>query len=486
MSDQEIKDEIAKIKFKRELLKRLSELLQERPDLRSKMLTRLNPTGGGIFREVLSKLRNRQLLLVDINKELAVEEFPMQKLSDILKERLMEFSNQTTNAMGNAQIWIPQKASVEQCQKLTKAFSDLSNIATSLAETPTEKISELKSYFIKLNHAHQRAEAILADVDIKRLDGEYVDIRISDLTAMDLSIKFNRYLLDCLDKKDCQAFVMQLQKEINSETANTVLRLSSELARLSGVSVKIDETINKLSQIMEKDLLETQKNILTHNLAPWAKNAIPHQEKAAELIEKGVKLLDMAIVEFVKEKNKEPDPEEPPAPAKTLNEEDMLQALQDTLARLEKEARQPREAKMELGIKPTFNLKVKTDWEKATKKEKKEKKEIEKKRREMQQAKKEQQQQAKNAQRNAAKAQQKANKNRNAMSEALYKKIAVPWKNRGTKLFEGGESWNKLSSELRQSLSQDVDSDIPEAYREAIEQYFREIAEENNNNEKNK
>ena len=465
---------IAKIKLKLEIQKRLNELLQKRPDLRSKKLSTFNPSGGGIFKELLSSIRNRQLSLAKINKGLSVKEVKVTQLAEILKTRLVDFSSQTTNAMGNAVIWIPADAPAEQRQKLTKAFSDISNIAAIMAETPSNKLNELKSNFKKLKIVRDQAKALLSDTDLAKLDAEFIDIRMSDHLAMGSSIKSNSELLEYLIKKDHQAFVMYLQKELNTETSNTVLNLSAELVPLTDITAEINATLKKLSQIMDVDLLAAQKQAVEHQLLPWAKNAIPHQQEAAHLIEEGVDLLDFAIVEFVKAKNNQPPPplKEGFKLAQDPTEEVILRALRKNIAALENE-RAPKKAKMKLGIGVTQNLKIKDDWETASKEEKKN---MEERRRQMQQAKKEQQQLAKKGQRNAAKTQQMASLNLKAISERLYKKVAVPWEHRNKKDFTGEDSWNKLSSDLRQSLNQDIDSDIPEEYREAIEQYFREIA----------
>ena len=55
----------------------------------------------------------------------------------------------------------------------------------------------------------------------------------------------------------------------------------------------------------------------------------------------------------------------------------------------------------------------------------------------------------------------------------------VPWKDRRLLEFEGRNNWNTLPSELKQSLTQDFESTVPEEYREAIQRYFRIISEVN-------
>lgn len=464
------------LKLKREVLKRLSDILQDRPDLRAKMLTTFSPTGGGIFRDLLSGLRDRQLELAEMNKNLDDKDETRKILSNVLKKRLVDFSSQTTNAMGNATIWIPEEANDEQRKKLTKAFSDLSNVAVDLAETPMKNISELENNFKELIKAREYTKEVVYDDDIVKLDVTFVDIRLSDLEAMNTSIKSNATLLKYLSESDYKAFAIKMQKELNAETVNTVFKLSAELAEISGVSDKADEAAEKLSELMEQDLIQTQSKALDHKLLPWAKNAIPHQEKAAEIMKESVGILDLAIVEYVKEKNKIEEVPEGSESRGDPSEESIMEKLQETLAAMEEEVRQPRAKKMSLGIGETLNLKLKKDWETASKEEKKE---IEKKRRKMQKTKKEQEAQAKKAQRSAAEAQKIASGNREAISERLYKDVAIPWENRNEQTFDGGNNWNQLSSELKESLNQDVDSDIPDAYREAIEQYFREIADKN-------
>ncbi len=477
MSDQKIEDGIAAIKLRREVLKRLSELLQDRPDLRAKTFTKINPDGGGIFRELLSTIRNRQLLLAEMNKNKDGKDETIKNLSNILKKRLVDFSSQTMNAMGNAIIWIPKEANAEQRQRLTTAFSDLSNISADIAETPIKDIGEVEKLHKELTRARDIAKDLLADAGIANLDLEYIDIRISDLEAMNTSMISNSSLVSLLGKKDYTAYIKKLQKELNAETVNTVLKLSSQLSELVGISDKADEAIEKLSQLMERDLIEVQNKTLEHKLVPWAKNAVPYQEKAAEIIKEGVGILDYAVVEFIKEKNKiQPELAEGAKSRGEPGEDTISFALEEQLAAMEKEVRQPTEAKMSFGMRAVMNVKVKKDWETDSKEKKKE---IEEKRREIQKAKKEQQAQAKKAQRNAAKTQMMASGNRDAISERLYEDVAIPWANRNAKTFDGDNTWNKLSSELKESLNQDVDSDVPDAYRDAIEQYFREIADEN-------
>ena len=126
-----------------------------------------------------------------------------------------------------------------------------------------------------------------------------------------------------------------------------------------------------------------------------------------------------------------------------------------------------------LGITAKSNLQIQTDWEKKSEEEQ------EQERKETEQRRQQQMQQAQQAARTAAKAQQMANSRAQGIANQLDKKPVVPWKDRSLREFEGRNDWNSLPSELRQSLTQDFESTVPEEYRSAIEQYFRVITEVN-------
>lgn len=460
------------------MLKRLSELLQENPELRAKMLTQ-QESNGDIFRNEFSTLRNRQLAVLGLTKDLDGEEEALRKkLENVLKSSLLEFSDQTTQAMGNAQIWIPKEATEEQRNNLNDAFSNLSNTAEKLAMAPIGEYPKVREQFEQIAKDKAAIETLLADEKITSLNSDFTGIRQADLKAMQGSLDRNLKILGFLEEKKYSEALTLLQKEINADTTEAVFALSMELSKLSGMSQELDDKIDALMDITEVELMPAQESAVEKLESEKPVTAVPHQEKSAELLYDSVKLLDKVITEFVVAKSKiESDP--PPegsTPAQDPTEAEIQRELEKALAALEKETRGSDEKKLELGIGSMTNLQMKSDWQKENKSEE-EKKKMEEQRRQMQQKSQQQKQQAQKAQRAAAMAQHTANQQRSRLNQKLKKQVAVPWKKNDPKSFGGTATWNKLASELKRSLTQDNESDVPEQYRESIEQYFRDIAE---------
>jgi hypothetical protein len=89
---------------------------------------------------------------------------------------------------------------------------------------------------------------------------------------------------------------------------------------------------------------------------------------------------------------------------------------------------------------------------------------------------KEQQQAAQQAAAAAGKAQQLANFKAQEIARHLGQNPAVTWREKSVVQFEGRNDWNAIQSQLKESLTQDIDSTVPEGYRTAIEDYFRDIS----------
>ena len=402
-----------------------------------------------------------------------------------MESRLAEFSGQTTTAMGNAQIWLPKEASPKQREVLIRAFTKLSNTAEQLVTTPINQLETIQTIFDQVLTQRTELANLISEASLSKIDPDFARIRMDDLSDMKSAITTHRSLLTMLQKSRYQAIITQLQGELNAESSRTVLGLSDELTTLSGVSVEIDQAITDLTQLLEVELLDNQKSVSLKLESLKPSNAIALQNKVARQFEEGVKLLDFAIVAFVKAQSEierpaprvDPGPEEEVTPAEDPTEQQIERALQEALANLEKEAREEGEEKLSLGLAAESNLKIKSDWEKEQPPQTAE--EQEKKRREMNKTAQKQKQKARQAQRTAAHAQQSANQAGQRIAQVLEKKVGVPWRDQQTANFKGNITWNKIASTLQQSLTQDAESDIPEEHRESIQQYFRDISEIN-------
>jgi hypothetical protein len=125
-----------------------------------------------------------------------------------------------------------------------------------------------------------------------------------------------------------------------------------------------------------------------------------------------------------------------------------------------------------LGIGKESNLKTKDDWEKQSKNPEQKKSE----KQALDEQRKQQLQQAQQSAAAAGKAQQIANFKAQEIARQLGQNPSVPWREQSIVQFEGRNDWNTIQSQLKESLTQDIDSTVPESYRAAIEDYFRDIS----------
>ena len=190
-------------------------------------------------------------------------------------------------------------------------------------------------------------------------------------------------------------------------------------------------------------------------------------------------MLDSAITEFIRTKSEQDALAEKPAaggeaqPLPDPSKDQIEAALAKMLADLEAESRKSSMTKLGIGMQA--NMKVETDWEKESKDKEKPKSEREA-------LKQQQQQQMKSAQQAAAaagKAQQAANSRARDLAKQMMAKPTVPWKERDVAEFDGRNDWNTVPGQLKESLTQEFDSAVPEEFRSAIDDYFRIIAETN-------
>ena len=118
LSDQAVQRVIAALKLKREVLKRLSAILQKDPALRARLLAQ-GQQSKKIYREELTRLRNRQKELAEVlaagvqpeedseqrrdEDESVQEQLPESQataLDSIMRRRLLKFANQAANSLG--------------------------------------------------------------------------------------------------------------------------------------------------------------------------------------------------------------------------------------------------------------------------------------------------------------------------------------------------------------------------------------------------
>jgi len=473
---------MAGLKLKRETLKRLAELLKDNPELRAKLLADSGEKGT-IYREELSRLRNTQRSLAQHSTTLTEQEAiaPLGALppafADIIRGRLMELADQTTSATGTARIFFPKKATDAQRASLENALTEISQATDALARANLSDPVVMETAFNAVKSAGKAGADLLKDPAWKVIDSNFTKFRLEDFSAMEKSLLAHQSLSTAFRENKGSRFVAQLQDELNSKTRETVLGLSGELSSISGVSEKTDKLIEQLEKLLVTDLTTVQKEALDALKIGSIALAQPAQTTAVTHLEEGVKLLDTAIVEFVKTQSAIKTP--PPAgggaePMPDPTEAQIAAALEEMLRKLEEEARRTKPPA--LGIGKTQNLKIEKDWEKNPEDEPKEREE---KRKEMEAMKQQQMAQAQKAQRASAEAQQQANAQALQITEGLATKPAVAWKDQAIAAATGKTNWNKLPSELKESLTQDLDSTVPEEYREAIQNYFRDISEAN-------
>ena len=303
---------------------------------------------------------------------------------------------------------------------------------------------------------------------------DYAEFRMEDLKAMITGLDGCAKLVEAMHQRQDFEFFAQFQSELTEETHTVSFNMMNELAALGAASPEAGKVVDELQTLLLESLDPSQGKAEKALAEKNDKKAAVAMNAAAQAIAQAIDLLDKAVVEFVHAKNKafaeSERPESGPAqPLPDPTEEEILAALAEVLKSLEAENRA--NAGNKLGIAGQSNLEVETDWEKTG--EKKPKSEMEKLRRKQQQ----QMQQAKKSAAAAARAQQMANQNAKNAANQIVMAAKGSWKERDISGFAGRNDWNNIRSQLRESLTQDVESAVPEKYREAINDYFKNIAE---------
>lgn len=475
LGDEQIQALIANLKLKREVLKRLSELLQENPELRARMLGKSNASGK-IYREELSLLRNRQknltealALLVNADPAAAPAEF-----NSLIRKRLLTFSTQTTEALGLSRVWIPTKTPAGQRKKLEDAIAQLSQAVDALASAnPKEK--EIFEKAVKtVRKTGKETIAILSEPAWSETFADYTQFRTHDLKDMSTELDTCVALVMSLHKNNGHEFVAQLQGELNDETRLIAVSMMNSLSSISGVSEKADSLIEELDKLLAETLLPAQKRALHSIPKKDDEVSIVAMKGATAALEDATRLLDSAITEFIRAKSEQDALAEQIAggeatPLPDPTEEQIAAALARLLKTLEKQSRESTDPT--LGISLQTNVQLKTDWEKDEKSES-EKQALARKIQE-------QKKQAQMAATAAAQAQQIANSKAREIAHQMSQRPSVPWKQQDLLDFENRNDWNTIPSQLKESLTQDFGATMPEEYRTAIEEYFRTIAEVN-------
>ena len=488
LSDADVQAEIAKLKLKREVLKRLSELLQKNPELRARYLAQ-SQESSKIYREELSRLRNQQLVLAEgaalLFSETKGAEAPYRAgpaplpWSGLLKGRLMKFAGQTTDALGIARIWIPTETPVEQRKEIEDSLAALSQAVEGLSKADPLAEEEFGNAVTSVREAGKSVAGILEKPWWQEKNEEYGRFRFDDLKAMSDELDACAALARSLRRKEGHEFLGQLQGELNSETQAVAIGMMGSLAEISGVSPKADQVIEELDKLLAERLFPTQKDAAGLLSRSQGKPAMEAMQTAATLLEEATRLLDSAITEFIRTKSEQDALAEKPAaggeaqPLPDPSKDQIEAALAEMLADLEAESRKSSMTKLGIGMQA--NMKVETDWEKESKDKEKPKSEREA-------LKQQQQQQMKSAQQAAAaagKAQQAANSRARDLAKQMMAKPTVPWKERDVAEFDGRNDWNTVPGQLKESLTQEFDSAVPEEFRSAIDDYFRIIAETN-------
>lgn len=477
LSDAQVQQEIAKLKLKRQVLKRLSELLQKNPELRARHLTQTRESSK-IFREELSRLRNRQQDLADAI--LTLTPTPRQLLppafSSMIQQRLRNFSDHTTEALGIARIWIPTDTAPAPRQELENALSQLSQQVEQLAIVNPLAENEFQPAVDSVRKTKLAMGQILLQPQWKDDHADYRNYRIEDLAGMSTELDACLALAKSLRNQTGHLFLSQLQNELNTETRTITLGMMEQLGSISGVSPTADKTIEELAKLLPEHLYPTQQQSSDFLAAKDLPPALTAAHEATATLEKATRLLDSSITEFIRAKSaqdalsqraKTPTDADPlPDPT----EAEIEKTLAALLRLMEEESR--KSSDFELGIGKQSNLKTRDDWEKQSKnpaQEKSEKQALDEQR-------KQQLQKAQQAATAAGKAQQIANFKAQQIANQLGQPPAAPWREQSIVQFEGRNDWNTIKSQLKESLTQDIDSTVPEGYRTAIEDYFRDIS----------
>lgn len=479
LSDAAVMKKIAGLKLKREVLKRLSELLQKNPELRARHLAKSSESSK-IYREELSRLRNRQQDFAEAAAQLSEvpSQVVSQPLSDMIRQRLLKFSSHTTEVLGLARIWIPTATPPALRQELESALGILSQTVEQLAKANPLLENEFEPSADAVRAAGVATVKILSKPEWKTHYSDYSSYRDEDLAGMSTELDACTELAKSLRSQKDHLFLSQLQKELNTETQSVTLGMMDELGAISGVSPVADKTIEELAKLLSERLYPTQKQAFDSFAVRDTQRSLVTTTAVVADFEKATRLLDSAITEFIRAKTeqdalaKQADaPGQVPQPSSDPTEDQIKEALADLLRAMEEESRESSSTK--LGIAAESNLKIKNDWEKESKDEKKEKSEKEA----LAQQRQKQMQAAQQAASAAGKAQQIANAKAKQIAQEMGQKPGGPWREQGIAQLDGRNNWNTIQSQLKESLTQEIDTTVPEEYRTAIEGYFRDISE---------
>ncbi len=394
----------------------------------------------------------------------------------MLQQRLRSFSSHTTEALGIARIWIPSDTAPAPRKELEYALDQLSQQVEQLATANPLAENEFEPAVDSVRKTKLAMEQILAQPQWKDDRADYSNYRIEDLAGISTGLDACAALAKSLRNQTGHLFLSQLQNELNTETRTITPGMMEQLGSISGVSPTADKTIEELAKLLPEHLYPTQQQASDFLAAKDLPPALTAAHEATVTLEKATRLLDSSITEFIRAKSAQDAMSQR---VKTSTAADLLPdpteaEIKETLAALlrsmEEESR--KSSNFKLGIGKESNLKTKDDWEKQSKKPTQEKSE----KQALDEQRKQQMQQAQQTATATGKAQQIANFKAQEIANQLGQTPVAPWREQSIVQFEGRNNWNTIQSQLKESLTQDIDSNVPESYRSAIGDYFRDIS----------
>ena len=479
LTDAQVQEVIAAIKLKREVLRRLAELMQDDPTLRSRLLAQ-GESAKKIYREELTRLRNRQQQLAETladQRKAKSDETPTEATApelppafgDLLRRRMLASADQAASAIGDARVWLPRETPEDIRDTLEERLGELSNAIDQFSHTDPADAEAMAGAHRRLEEARKPYADFLDEARHINTIGSFFDYRIEDLETLSHELDTCASLAEFLHRNDGDRFLATFQEELNQDTRRTSLGLMEALGNLGGVEPEIDEKIESLETLLTEDLSDSQRQALESLEDHREAEAEGAKRQAATQLEEGVQLLDEAMLAFLEAQPPHESPESASAQALPDPTEFQIEdALEELLRKLEREARGL--PPTTLGLENQANLQIKTDWQKTPQEKEQEQKEAEQRRQQ-------QKQQAQQAARLAAEAQARANRRAASIAKGLQKAPVLPWKDRKLQEFDGRNDWNSLPSELQESITQDFDPSVPAEYRAAIQRYFRILSE---------
>jgi hypothetical protein len=442
----------ALLEEKKKIMAELAKLLSEDPRMLRRYLAMLDQQATS-YRDQLTLLTERQKVVQQqIAKWNATPETDRAALLDQLRQayasQQREVLQDAAKLRENMETWLPLDVKTDQPQVQTALARAEKVVQCASTNATSQALNELRA----LRETIPQLSEIQSTNKVRMTT--YVANRIPEVERLITAQSGQMAINEALEGGDFPRVGEIVQHRLTQDTITLEGKLSDVETQVAGMSEEIAKKAEMLNQLMQVDIIERQHKSVDELAAREMKPAEELIKKLPPAFDLAEKTFDELMRLIIDKLDQAPPPNSPgDAPG-----------LDSILAMLEDEQK----AREGLGIpcRP-LNVSLLRDWMRPS-------------------SSSGQGQGQGRAQAEAAQAQAQEGKARsqrlerqaresakNAMAEAQRNaEAASPVKSRN-------EAWNKLVSQLQKDLLQGRDNTPPEQYRQAIENYFKIISENN-------